>query len=114
MERKLEEILEQVEQLQPYEQQRLLKHLLDKYGQSDPDAMVVGDDYSFWRCPADDVYDESTDDREGKAVPSLQAQLAEANDKVNARIDEIWAQAEENLNKLEEEYARQKEEKRKP
>ena len=35
---------------------------------------------------------------------TLKDRLAEANKKVDSRLDDIWAKAEDNLKKLEEEY----------
>ena len=41
---------------------------------------------------------------EGKDMLTLKDRLAEANKKVDSRLDDIWAKAEDNLKKLEEEY----------
>jgi hypothetical protein len=45
-------------------------------------------------------------DEGAKDMPSLKERLAEANKKVESRLDEIWAKAEGNLKKLEDEYKR--------
>lgn len=46
----------------------------------------------------------SKGDKERKEMPTIQEKLAEANKKVDARIDDIWKQAEENLKIAEAEF----------
>jgi len=43
-------------------------------------------------------------------MEAIQEKLAEANKKIDLRIDDIWTQAEKNLKQLEEEFYRRKRE----
>jgi hypothetical protein len=48
-------------------------------------------------------------DKEGKKMETVQERLADANNKVNIRLDDIWKQAENNLKQSEIDFYKRKE-----